>query len=77
MHADNTAHLRDAARRRHEQARSRTLQALDSLREENAHDRIKELTNDNTQFRKQLAHVHCELRGEAIASKTLPPTRNA
>ena len=36
MQADNTAHLRDAAQRRHEQARSRTLQALDSLREENA-----------------------------------------
>jgi len=137
MQADNTAHLRDAAQRRHEQARSLTLQALDSLREENAdvtvsglaraagvvrswiytqpdlvetiteigndrpraphpargtesseaswrqrlelaHDRIKELTNDNTQLRKQLAHARSELRAErATASKTLSPTRNA
>ena len=43
-----------------------------------AHDRIKELTNDNTQLRKQLAHARSELRAErATASKTLSPTRNA
>jgi hypothetical protein len=36
MQADNTAHLRDAARRRHEQARIRTLHTLDIMRDQNA-----------------------------------------
>ena len=137
MQADNAAHLRDAALRRHEQARIRTLHALDSLQEKNAdvtvsglaraagvarswiytqpdlvetikamrnerttatrptrgaesseaswrqrlelaHDRIKELTNDNAQLRKRLAHAHGQLRAErATPSKTLSTTQNA
>jgi hypothetical protein len=137
MQADNTAQLRKAARRRHEQARTRTLHALDSLREQKAdvtvsglaraagvarswiytqpdlveaikaiasdrphaarparstesseaswrqrlelaHDRIKELANDNAQLRKQLARADGELRAErTIPSKTLSTTQNA
>ena len=137
MQADNTAHVRDAAQRRHEEARIRTLHALDSLQEKNAdvtvsglaraagvarswiytqpdlvetikairnerttatrptrgaesseaswrqrlelaHDRIKELTNDNAQLRKQLAHAHGRLRAEqTTSSKTPSTTRNA
>lgn len=137
MLADNTAHLRDAAQRRHEQTRARALHALNALREQNdqitvsglaraagvarswiytqpdiveaiktmgddrptaarpvrgtessdaswrqrlelAHDRIKELTNDNAQLRKQLAHAHGQLRAERTTpSKTLSVTRNA
>ena len=137
MQADNTAQLRDAAQRRHEQTRARTLHALNSLREQNAqitvsglaraagvarswiytqpdlveaikaigsdrpaaarpargtesseaswqqrlelaHERIKELTNDNAQLRKQLALVHGQLRAQRTTpSKTLCTTQNA
>jgi Family of unknown function (DUF6262) len=137
MPADNTAHLHAAAQRRHEQARSRALQAIDTLRSENAHitaaglaraagvarswiytqpdiieaikaterarpnpalptrgtqssdaswrqrlelahDRIKELTNDNAQLRKQLARAHGQLRAQrTVPSKTPSTTQNA
>ncbi|WP_101951303.1 DUF6262 family protein [Mycobacterium sp. 3519A] len=137
MQADNTAQLRAAAQRRHEQTRERTLHALNSLQEQDtkitvsslaraagvarswiytqpdlvdaikatnnepptairpapptasseaswqqrlelAHDRIKELTNDNAQLRKQLAVVHGQLRAQRTApSKTVSTTRNA
>jgi Family of unknown function (DUF6262) len=137
MQADNTAQLRDAAQRRHEQTRARTLHALNALQEQNteitvsglaraagvarswiytqpdlveaikaigndrptaarpargtesseaswrqrlelAHDRIKELTNDNAQLRKQLARVHGQLRAQRTTpSKTLSATQNA
>jgi hypothetical protein len=136
MRADNTAHLRDAAQYRHEQARNRTLRALDALREENAavtvaglaraagvarswiytqpdlieniraqdnvpprpshlargtesseaswrqrlelaHNRLKELTHENTQLRAQLAHAYGQLRAFSIAPpKTLSTSQN-
>ena len=137
MRADNTAQLRDAAQRRHEQTRARTLHALNSLQEQNAeitvsglaraagvarswiytqpdlveaikaasnerptavrpargtetsdaswqqrlelaHGRIKELTNDNAQLRKQLALAHGQLRAQRTTpSKTVSTTQNA
>jgi hypothetical protein len=43
-----------------------------------AHTRIKELTHDNTQLRKQLAHAHGQLRAKrATPSKTLSTRQNA
>lgn len=43
-----------------------------------AHQRIKELTDQNAQLRKQLANVHGELRAQrTVSSKTVTTTKNA
>jgi hypothetical protein len=131
MLADNTAHLKKAARRRHQQARQRATQALHDLqakgakltvaglakaagvarswiytqadllhqikastqpshtpasspasdeswqrRLELAHQRIKELTDENAQLRTQLALAHGQRRADQITtSKTLSTTQ--